>query len=276
MDSQAPEERHSPDDVASTRLNTNERAPYKDSAPAGAGFGCQAVGCAGAKGYRNAVAEMGAREQDMNPAEQALVSYLTQIKPYKIGFLELWTDENGWCANLDLDARYNLFTSECIFDDCSDTQARLLLEAFLTNRLSVSWSVSQQLSKLLSKRGRLVKEIMDPLLEKLDWSCCSAEQLFLSYLAVRDDGASWAARLLDEVREDFRDGIFLACFKLKSEELDRKLIKKFIEWEAGHWSAGSTGELHALEQFIGKWLGLYPYADLEGVIRLYFRHRAVD
>jgi hypothetical protein len=212
----------------------------------------------------------------MNPSEQAVVSYLAEIKPHKIGFIEFRTDVDGWCADIDLDARYDLFTSECIFDDCSDAQAKPLLESFLRNRLSVSWSVSEQLSKLLSKRGRLVSETMDKLLEKLDWSCCSAEQLFLSYLAVRDDGASWAARLLDEVREDFRDGLFLACFRLKSEELDRKLMKKFMEWAAGHWCPGSTGELYALEQFSAKWLGLYPYSDLEGVIRLYFRHRAED
>ena len=117
---------------------------------------------------------------------------------------------------------------------------------------------------------------MDPLLAKLDWSCCATQQLFLSYLAVRDDGAAWAARLLDEVREDFRDRLFLACFRLKSQELDRKLMTKFTEWGAGQWNPGSTGELYALEQFIAKWLGLYPYAGLEGLIRLYFKHRAED
>ena len=212
----------------------------------------------------------------MSPPEQALVSYLAEVKPRKIGFISLRTDVDGWCADIHLDARYDLFASECIFDECGDAQAKMLLEAFLTNSLSVSWSVSEQLSKLLSKRGRLVSETMDGLLEKLDWSCCSGEQLFLSYLAVRDDGAAWAARLLDEVRDDFRDGLFLACFRLKSEELDRKLMKKFMEWGAGRWDPGATGELYALEQFISKWLPMYPYVDLEGVIRLYFEHRAQD
>jgi len=36
----------------------------------------------------------------------------------------------------------------------------------------------------------------------------------------------------------------------------------------------TTGELYALEQFIAKWLDLYRFGDLEGVIRLYFKHRA--
>jgi hypothetical protein len=208
--------------------------------------------------------------------EPALVSYLTEIKPRKMGFIELRTDVPGWCADIFLDARYNLFTSQCIFDDCSDAQAKLFLGSFLTNALSVSWSVSEQLSKLLASRGRLVSAIMDLLLEKLDWSCCAHQQLFLSYLAVRNDGVAWATRLLDEVREDFRDGLFLACIRLRSEELDRKLMKKFVEWDAGRWSPGSTGELYALEQFIAKWLPLYPYSDLEGVTRLYFKHCAED
>jgi hypothetical protein len=212
----------------------------------------------------------------MNPTEQALVSYLAETKPRKLGFIELRTDVDGWCADIFLDARYDLFASECIFDDCSDAQSKLFLESFLTNGLSVSWSVSEQLSKLLSKRGLLVSETMDPLLARLDWRCCSHQQLFLSYLAVRDDGAVLAVRLLDEVREDFRDGLFLACFKLKSAELDRKLMKKFIEWAKGRWSPGETGELYALEQFITKWLNLYPYPDLEEVVRIYFKHRVED
>ena len=212
----------------------------------------------------------------MSPAEETLVSYLTEIKPRKIGFVDFRTDAGGWCADVDLDARYDLLTAECIFDDCSDSQAKVLLDAFITNRFSVGWSVSEQLSKLLSRRGRLVREHMDTLLEALDWSRFSDDQLFLSYLAVRDDGASLADGLLDVVQEDFRDGLFLACFRLRSEPLDRKLMRKFIEWEAEKWTPGATGELHALEKFIAKWLGLYPYCDLEGVIRLYFKHRAED
>jgi len=86
--------------------------------------------------------------------------------------------------------------------------------------------------------------------------------LFLSYLALRDDGASLAAHLLDEVPEDARDGLFLGCHRLRSEPLDRRLMRKFVEWGAGPWSPGSTGELYALEKFIAKWLGLYRFGDL--------------
>ena len=138
----------------------------------------------------------------------------------------------------------------------------------------VSWSVAVQLSKLLSTRGRLVSEKIDPLLETTDWSSFSNHQLFLSYLALRDDGASLACELLDVVPEDARDGLFLACQRICSEELDSKLMGKFMKWSEEKCDPCSTGEIYALEQFIGKWLKLYEFGDLKGVIHLYFKHRA--
>lgn len=210
----------------------------------------------------------------MNSAEKALVSYLSEIKPKRIGFIELRTDVTGWYADIHLDARYNLYASECIFDDCDDDLAKVFLTAFLKQELSVGWSVFEQLSKLLSTRGTLVSETIEPILTSVDWSCCYTSQLFLSYLALKGDGAEFAAKLLDIVRDDFRDGLFLACHKLKSEKLDRKLMAKFVEWEEEGDDFTSTGCVYALEQFIGKWLKLYPYKDLEAVIRLYFSYRA--
>jgi hypothetical protein len=214
----------------------------------------------------------------MSPAEQALVAYLAQIKPRKIGFLELNMDSvaTGWCADIHLDARYDLFTSECIFDDCEDSQAKLFLESFVSGGFSVSWSVSVQLCKLLSARGHLVGGIMDPLLSKLDWNSVSRRLLFLSYLAVREDGATLAGRLLDQVPDDGRDGLFLACHRLHSEPLDRKLMAKFVEWGEGGSGFAAPGQVYALEQFIAKWLAIYPYCDLETVIRLYFKHHGQD
>src|SRR5690242_9956746 len=140
----------------------------------------------------------------MNPSEQELVDYLSKIKPRRIGFMELRSDVPGWCADIDLDARYDLFRQACIFDDCTDEQAKLFLESFLAHSLSVGWSVSEQLSKLLSKRGQLVSEVVDPLISTLNWGSCAGHLLFLSYLAVREDGAALAIKLLDEVPEDGR------------------------------------------------------------------------
>jgi len=106
----------------------------------------------------------------------------------------------------------------------------------------------------------------------MNWATIGEHLLFLSYLAVREDGAAWAARLINEVPEDGRDGLFLTCYKLQSEELDRLLMAKFVEWNTDGWTGHDTGELHWLQQFIAKWIKLYPYEDLEAVIRIYFKH----
>ena len=208
----------------------------------------------------------------MNSAERALVTYLTGIKERTLGFMELCTDVPGWSVDIHLDAHYSLFASQCIFDECTDSEATLFLEAFLTGNLSVSWSVFIQLSKLLSKRGKLVSGIIDPLMAKLEWTSYSVRLLFLSYLAVREDGAVQAMKLLDVVPDDGRDGLFLGCHRIQSKELDRKLMKKFLEWEMEAADMSATGQIYALQQFIAKWLGLYPYSDLEGVVRLYFKY----
>jgi hypothetical protein len=44
-------------------------------------------------------------------------------------------------------------------------------------------------------------------------------------------------------------------------------MAKFVEWGAGGSDFAATGQVYALEQFIAKWLAIYPYCDLEAVIR---------
>lgn len=208
----------------------------------------------------------------MNESEKELAAYLTEIKKRKIGFMELHVSESEPRVAFFLDARYDWFSTQCIFDDCDEAQAKLLLQSFLTHNLSVSWSVSEQLSKLLSVQGHLVGETVDQMLKASNyWR--GTQQLFLSYLALRPDGPELASRFLDEIEEDFRDGLLLACHRLNSEALDRKLMAKFLEWESGDWSPGSTGELYALEQFIAKWVNIYPIHELEVLVRIYFKYQ---
>src|SRR5881394_3934833 len=97
-------------------------------------------------------------------------------------------------------------------------------------------SLRSRLSKLLSQKGRLVSETIDPLQRSLDWSSWSSSQLLLSYLTVRDDGAELASRLLDQGPEDSRDGLFFSCYWLKSTAINRKLSAKFLEGSAEGWS----------------------------------------
>jgi hypothetical protein len=207
----------------------------------------------------------------MTAAEEEIFTFLKSLLPWKVGLLDVRADEPKFAAVIVvLDARYRLFTPDCVFDDCTDEQAKSFLEYFIQG-LSINWELSIELCKLLSRRGHLVTETVEPLLASMDWSSFTFNrQLLLSYLAAMNGGNTLAERLLDQVQADFRDGLLLACYRLQSEILDRKLMKKFEQWEA---DLGGTGEIYALEQFIAKWLKNYSYAELEAVVRLYFKHK---
>lgn len=157
-------------------------------------------------------------------------------------------------------------------------EAKIILDDFICNRTRTGFGLSCQMSRLLSERGHLVARKMDRILEKTDWESYAAPQLLLSYLAVKPDGAEWAKKLLDIVPGDARDGLFLACWKIKDRELHSKLLGKFEEWftEDETWGGGD-GEGEWLGRFLSKWLteGTFTYARLEKCVRWHFRHSAL-
>jgi hypothetical protein len=215
--------------------------------------------------------------EQQGEVKQRFLSYLESIKDETLGFMEISNIPEKHVFDVYLDASFEMFTSRGLFDAATDEQATFFLNSFLDQNFHCGWGLSEQLSKLLSVRGHLVAQRMtdlfDSLLQKQSW--VGTYQLFLSYLVLHPDGAKLAIQLLDQVDEDCRDGLFLACYRIDSEELDRKLIKKFQEWDADSysWGPGSTGELYALEQFVAKWLDRYSIAELEHPIRIYFKHR---
>lgn len=62
------------------------------------------------------------------------------------------------------------------------------------------------------------------------------------------------AKLRTLPEEDFRDGLFLACYRLNTFNIYKNLVKYFSEWigKDSDWGYG-TGERWALEKFIKKW-----------------------
>ena len=64
--------------------------------------------------------------------------------------------------------------------------------------------------------------------------------------------------------EDFRDGLFLASYRLNTFDIYTSLVKHFAEWikKDPDWGNG-TGECLALERFIKKW-------NLNPIYRLHF------
>ena len=161
-----------------------------------------------------------------------------------------------------------------VLKKATEKETKILLDDFVCNRTRIGFGLSCQLARLLSEKGWLVAKKMDRILEKTDWRRYGIPQLLLSYLAVKPDGAELAKKLLDVVPEDWRDGLFLACWKIKDKRLHAKLLRKFEEWftKDEAWGGG-TGEDGWLRRFISKWLteGTFTYARLEKCIRWHFK-----
>jgi hypothetical protein len=176
-------------------------------------------------------------------------------------------------SGIDVSGAPGLFEIQGIFDGCSEEDAGILLDDFVHRRTECGHDLGCELSKLLAVRGQLVKDLVEPIIQKQDWSIFSAHFLLLSYLVNIDDRERWMTRLLGVVPEDFRDGILLACFRADSPMIDAALMDKFGEWDSDpSWTPRATGELAALGSFLKKWTQRYSLDRLHVPIRIYFQH----
>ena len=100
----------------------------------------------------------------------------------------------------------------------------------------------------------------------------------LSYVTDQRFLPALASTKASVVLDDARDGLFLACWKIKDKRLHAKLLRKFEEWftKDETWGGG-TGEDDWLRRFISKWLteGTFTYARLEKCIRWHFKHSVI-
>jgi len=158
------------------------------------------------------------------------------------------------------------FVAPFIFDECSDDDAKLLLESFIDFRSLYQYDLAFQLSRLLARRGALVRARMGRVLAKTDWRLYGSNGLLLAYLASRKGSDPLICRLLDTVCEDNREGLFLACWHSSGKKLQKCLKRKFEEWIASDASWGNgTGEEWWLGAFLSKWTveRTFPYEQLQ-------------
>ena len=187
-----------------------------------------------------------------------------------------WGEYNDGTKVLDFDpcGDMPLDDSQWVLSGATDGEARFILRDFVGNKTYCGWSLNCQMARLLSERGLLIARIMDKIIEETDWShgICT---LLLSYLAVKPDGVEWAKKLLDVVPNDARDGLFLACWKIRDMRLHGKLLRKFEEWLTADetWGSGD-GEDGWLKYFLGKLISeeTFPYEKVKKLIVWYFRH----
>jgi hypothetical protein len=188
-----------------------------------------------------------------------------------------WGEYNDGSKTLDFDpcGDMPIDDSRWVLKGATDREARFILSDFVGNKTCCGWALNCQMARLLSERGFLIAKRIDKIIEETDWSR-GVHSLLLAYLAVKPDGAILANKLLDIVPNDARDGLFLACWKIKDRKLQSKLLRKFEEWLTTDetWDCGD-GEGAWLGRFVSKWLtsGTFTYARLEKCIRWYFKQQ---
>jgi len=207
----------------------------------------------------------------MPSASQSRLTQVTlDVLTRRPGVSDLSTPDQAPGLWLDFDGGPDYFDEECIYDSCSDTICRELLLDFLDCCTPTSWSVQLELSKLLSKRGFVVRERIEPILLNQGDYISHYKSLFLSYLAIMPKGEARVLQLLDSVPDDSRDGLFLACYRMSTESIFRRVVEKVREWhlEDGWWGHDGTGEAFKVLKVLEKCAALYPWVDCKDVLMI--------
>jgi hypothetical protein len=160
------------------------------------------------------------------------------------------------------------------FRDASDEEAAAILRFWLLHWNQIGYELDCHLGSLLAQKGRLVEDLLAPVLRDTDWSSYASPQTLLAGLAAVPDGAKRAVELLDIVPEDARDGLFIACWYLPALPVQRKLLAKFVEWSADPTWGGGTCEDGWLRVFLCKWIsqGTFSLRRLAPLVQWTARH----
>ena len=157
---------------------------------------------------------------------------------------------------------------DCIYDPADDATGRQLLNDWLDGAPNVCWNTHCELSKLLARRGHLVRERVEPIIRELTalapgeggFSPWREHQLSLSFLAKMADGEALAVHLLGGVPEDFRDGLLLACYTLNTRPIYEAVKASVRRWAAELW-CGGTGEKWLIHRMVERWDRTFPGED---------------
>ena len=120
---------------------------------------------------------------------------------------------------------YSPYGGSGIFDFLTEKDASSLLHFFCSPEWtseSLAWNINIELAKLLAKRGVLVKDEIERLIQfHYDRETCFSEECFLhlAYLGTNIRFEGLCLELLEKSVEDSRDGIFIACASLRSPKI---------------------------------------------------------
>lgn len=164
-------------------------------------------------------------------------------------------------------------SSEWLFSDVSDEEAKTLLRAFALKEDCCTFEVHRHFARLMATKGGLVRDLMDSLVGSTDWKAYSSFPV-ASYLATMRNGVDWILKILDIVPNDGRDGLFTACWYCEDARVQGKLLTKFEEWSNDQTWGGGDGEGQWMKEFLCKWISkdVFPYERLKNLVTWYFKH----
>ena len=186
----------------------------------------------------------------MTPASEINNIIIRQLRQHKLEY-EVDCDPNRknekvvYCYDEKL-------SQQGVFEACPDAELILLFTALIENR-PLHWDIAFEIARLLPEKGLLIED-------KFSLDNCTANyfygfnQMLLAYLGSDQKYESEIIRLLNEVPEDARDGLFMACYRLNTPAICRKLMEKFTQWINSDPNYGTgSGEGYYLNRFIELW-----------------------
>jgi hypothetical protein len=159
------------------------------------------------------------------------------------------------------------FDEVCIYDCVDDVTACWLLNDWLDGQVQVGWECHCELSKLLAKRGHLIRDKVESVVRQIASGEVSfGSDLCLSFLPSMKDGEQLAYGLLDIASADRRDGLFRACYTLNTDLIYEAFKSSVRRWAAADvcWRNG-TGEAWLVNRMVDKWDQTFPdgnHADI--------------
>ena len=182
---------------------------------------------------------------------------LRQLKKEKIdSYIEINDFQNKNIQVVYFYDELDYYADKCLFDNCSEDEIIKLLYSFCSSSYYdlFSWQTCCELSKLLAKHGKLISKDVEKFIFSDQSNHFRNVSLHLSYLSTDIKWEEWCLNCMDLCEEDFRDGLFLACYRLNTFNFYKNLVKYFSELieKDSDWGY-ETGERWALEKFIKKW-----------------------
>ena len=162
-------------------------------------------------------------------------------------------NQNGDVVSCDdIEHFPHLLDEKCIFADCTNAELVQLFNAVI-DRKPLDFDMIGEICKMLPKKGYFVSEKLEKIISESEFANNNYQLLF-AYLGSNKKYETKIIELLDTIQIDFRDGLLLACFRLNTPTIFRKLLEKFTQWITADPDYGNgTGEGQFLEKFIVLW-----------------------